>query len=64
MKPDTIDFFWNIQRRIEGRAFKIGAAYNRKRKPFNDDYIEGLLVAGIPGIMAGIGIGFLLWGGA
>ncbi|MFQ6128910.1 MAG: protein translocase SEC61 complex subunit gamma [Thermoplasmata archaeon] len=62
---DIVDKSWDIQRKIEEKAKRIGRGkYGRilrmARKPTTDEYIRVLQITGLGMILIG-GIGFLIY---
>lgn len=62
---DIVDKSWDIQRKIEERAKRIGKGkYGRilrmARRPTTDEYIRTLQITGIGLILIG-GVGFLIY---
>jgi protein transport protein SEC61 subunit gamma-like protein len=62
---DIVDKSWDIQRKIEEKAKRIGKGkYGRilrmARRPTTDEYIRVLQITGI-GILAIGGVGFLIY---
>lgn len=53
---------FELQDQIEKKAFDFMGIIEDRREALSEDYIQGLMIGGFLFSLAGVGVGWVLWG--
>ena len=62
MNSAILAWFWDVQYRIESRFRRMASAYSERHHPMKAEDWEWMMGYVFSAFLAGVAIGFILWG--